>query len=136
MTSLASCQSKKHLQKSLFVLQLSQQYCAIIYHHTLATLAPTVPVRMCMVYYVIDIYKLLIRHYSVLSNVIHIALFSLLSFFNPFVRNACSYLLKSCLVIFHQMFFLLIVSLVINNVCLFQSLFCIIYSAFGSIGFL
>ena len=29
-TSLASCQSKKHLQNSLFVLPLPQQYCTII----------------------------------------------------------------------------------------------------------
>ena len=32
ITSLASCQSKKHLQNSLFVLPLSQQYCTIICH--------------------------------------------------------------------------------------------------------
>ena len=30
ITSLASCQSKKHLQNSLFVLPLPQQYCTII----------------------------------------------------------------------------------------------------------
>ena len=29
---LASCQNKKHLQNSLFVLTLSQQYCTIICH--------------------------------------------------------------------------------------------------------
>ena len=29
---LASCQGKKHLQNSLFVLPLSQQYCTIICH--------------------------------------------------------------------------------------------------------
>ena len=32
ITLLASCQSKKHLQNSLFVLPLSQQYCTIICH--------------------------------------------------------------------------------------------------------
>ena len=32
ITSLASCQSKKHLQNSLFVLPLPQQYCTIICH--------------------------------------------------------------------------------------------------------
>ena len=32
VTSLASCQSKKHLQNSLFVLPLPQQYCTIICH--------------------------------------------------------------------------------------------------------
>ena len=32
ITSLASCQSKKHLQNSLFALPLSQQYCTIICH--------------------------------------------------------------------------------------------------------
>ena len=32
ITSLASCKSKKHLQNSLFVLPLPQQYCTIICH--------------------------------------------------------------------------------------------------------
>ena len=32
ITSLASCQSKKHLQNSSFVLPLPQQYCTIICH--------------------------------------------------------------------------------------------------------
>ena len=32
ITSLASCQSKKRLQNSLFVLPLPQQYCTIICH--------------------------------------------------------------------------------------------------------
>ena len=32
VTSLASCQSKKHIQNSLFVLPLPQQYCTIICH--------------------------------------------------------------------------------------------------------
>ena len=32
ITSLASCQCKKHIQNSLFVLPLPQQYCTIICH--------------------------------------------------------------------------------------------------------
>ena len=32
ITSLASCECKKHLQNSLFVLPLPQQYCTIICH--------------------------------------------------------------------------------------------------------
>ena len=42
-TSMASCQSKKHLQNSLFVLPLPQQYCTIICHRYAAEKVITLP---------------------------------------------------------------------------------------------